>query len=87
MPAKLTTTINKIQSVPNQINSVIINEFYQYMKDSDSSVHQQNNNFKVVIAFANFVGTGITFYEIEKKEQILEFLNTKIKDPNHNPEK
>jgi hypothetical protein len=27
MPAKLTTTINKIQSVPNQTNLVIINEF------------------------------------------------------------
>jgi integrase/recombinase XerD len=87
MPAKLTTTINKIQSVPNQTNSVIIDEFYQYMKDSDSSVHHQNNNLKVIIAFANFLGPGIKFYEIKKKEQILAFLNTKIKDPNHDPEK
>jgi len=73
MPAKLTTTINKIQYVPNQTNSVIINEFYQYMKDSDSSVHHKNNNLKVVITFANFLGPGITFYEIKKKEQILNF--------------
>jgi hypothetical protein len=51
MPAKLTTTINKIQSVPNQTNLVIINEFYQYMKDSDSSLHHKKNNLKVVIAF------------------------------------
>jgi integrase/recombinase XerD len=87
MPAKLTTTINKIQSIPNQTNSVIIDEFYQYMKDSDSSVHHQNNNLKVIIAFANFLGPGIKFYEIKKKEQILAFLNTKIKDPNHDPEK
>jgi hypothetical protein len=67
MPAKLTTTINKIQSLPNQTNSVIINEFYHYMKDSDSSVHHQNNNLKVVIAFATFLGPVITFYEIKKK--------------------
>jgi integrase/recombinase XerD len=87
MPAKLTTTINKIQSIPNQTNSVIITEFYQYMKDSDSSVHHQNNNLKVVIAFANFLGPSITFYEIKKKQQILAFLNTKIKDLNHDPEK
>jgi integrase/recombinase XerD len=87
MPAKLTTTINKIQYVPNQTNSVTINEFYQYMKDSNSSVHHQNNNLKVVIAFANFLGPDIPFYEIKKKEQILEFLNTKIKDPTHDPEK
>ena len=84
---QLTTTINKIQSVPNQTNSVIINEFNQYMKDNDSSVHHQNNNLKVVIAFANFLGPSITFYEIKKKQQILAFLNTKIKDLNHDPEK
>jgi hypothetical protein len=77
MPAKLITTINKIKSVPNQTNSAIINEFYQYMKDSDSSVDHQNNNLKVVIAFANFLGPDIPFYEIKKKEQILEFLNTR----------
>lgn len=55
MLAKITTTINKIQYVPNQTNSVIINEFYRYMKDSDSSLHHKNNNLKVVIAFANFL--------------------------------
>ena len=49
MPAKLTTTINKIQYVPNQTNSVIINEFYQYMKDSDSSVHHKNNILKLLL--------------------------------------
>ena len=35
MPLKLTTTINKIQSVPNHTNAVIINEFYAYMKSMD----------------------------------------------------
>ena len=87
MPAKLTTTINKIQTVPNQINSVIIHEFYQHMNNADSSIHHKNNNLKVVIAFANFLGSNITFHEIKKKEQILEFLNTKIKDPELDPER
>ena len=50
------------------------------MKNNDQSIHHQNNNIKVIIAFANFLGTGITFYEIKKKEQILAFMNTKIKD-------
>ena len=87
MPAKLTTTINKIQTVPNQTNSVIIHDFYQYMDNTDSSVHHKNNNLKVVIAFANFLGSNVTFHEIKKKEQILEFLNTKIKDPELDPER
>jgi hypothetical protein len=50
MPAKLTTTVNKIQLVPNQTNSIIIREFYEYMENADSSVHHKNNNLKVVIA-------------------------------------
>jgi hypothetical protein len=87
MPAKLTATINKIQTVPNQTNSAIIHDFYQYMDNTDSSVHHKNNNLKVVIAFANFLGSNVTFHEIKKKEQILEFLNTKIKDPELDPER
>ena len=87
MPAKLMTTINKIQTVPNQTNSAIIHEFYQYMNNTDSSVHHKNNNLKVVIAFANFLGSNTTFHDIKKKEQILEFLNTKIKDPERDPER
>jgi integrase/recombinase XerD len=87
MPAKLTTTINKIHFVPNQTNSIIIREFYQYMDGTDSSVHHKNNNLKVVIAFASFLGPNISFYEIKKKEQVLAFLNTKVKDPDQDPEK
>jgi hypothetical protein len=64
MPAKLTTTINKISSVPNPINSVIIREFSEYMKDNGSSEHQ-NNNLKTVIAFANFLGSHI--YDILRR--------------------
>jgi integrase/recombinase XerD len=87
MPAKLITTINKIQTVPNQTNSAIIHEFYQYMDSTDSSIHHKNNNLKVIIAFANFLGSNVTFHEIRKKEQILAFLNTKVKDSDSDPEK
>jgi integrase/recombinase XerD len=62
MPAKLTTTISKIQTVPNPTNAEIIGEFYHYMRDSDTSENHQNNCLKVVIALANFFGTDITFY-------------------------
>ena len=47
------------------------------MRSNGSSEHHQNNNLKVVIAFGNFIGKDISFYGINKKEQILEFLNTK----------
>ena len=87
MPAKLTTTINNIQTVPNLINSTIIHEFYQYMTSTDSSLHHKNNNLKVIIAFANFLGSDVTFHEVKKKEQFLAFLNTKVKDSDSDPEK
>jgi hypothetical protein len=80
MPAKLTTTINKIHTVSNPTNAEIINQFYHYMKSSDVSVNHQNNCLKVVIALANFLGTDITFYDIKNKEQITSFLDTKLKN-------
>ena len=65
--AKLTTTINKIKTVPNRTNAGIIGQFYNYMKSNDVSENHQNNCLKVVIALANFLGTGTTFYDIRKR--------------------
>ena len=59
----------------------------KYKKDNGPSRHHQNNNLKVVLAFGNFIGKDISFYDINKKEQILEFLNTKIKNINDDPDK
>jgi integrase/recombinase XerD len=87
LPLKLTTTVNKIKSVPNHINSTIISDFYQYMKSNGCSEHHQNNSLKVAIAFAKFLGTNITFYDINKKEQIIAFLDTKIKTSDQDPDK
>jgi hypothetical protein len=70
MPAKLTTTINKIHTVPNLTNAEIIDQFNLCMKGSDISENHQNNCLKVVIALANLLGTGITFYDIKNREQI-----------------
>ena len=87
MVAKLSTTINKIQSLPNSANSKIINEFLIYMKDNGSSERHQNNNLTVIIEFATFLGSNTTFNDINKKEQILSFLDIKIKDSAKDPEK
>jgi hypothetical protein len=80
MPAKLITTINKIQTVPNPTNAEKIDQFYEYMKGSDVSENHQNNCLKVVIALANFLGTDITFYDIKNKEQIIAFFRYKSKE-------
>jgi hypothetical protein len=87
MVAKLSTTINKIQSLPNSSNRKIINEFLIYMKGNGSSERHQNNNLNVIIEFSNFFDSDTTFYDINRKEQILSFLDTKIKDSEKDPEK
>jgi hypothetical protein len=87
MPAKLSTTISKIKTVPNPTNAEIIDQFYHYMKGSDISENHQNNCLKVAIAFANFLGTDNTFYYIKSKEQITAFLDTKVKSREEDPDK
>jgi len=87
MVAKLSTTINKIQNLSNSPNSKTLNEFLFYMKNNGSSERHQNNNLIVMIEFANYFDSNTTFYDINKKEQIILFLDTKIKDSSIDPEK
>lgn len=60
----------------------------QYLLDSyaiaicqtAASEKNQNNNLKAIIAFANFIGPDVSFYDIQSREQIICYLNTKIRD-------
>ena len=42
---------------------------------------------KVVLALANFLGTDINFYDIKKREQIIAFLDTEVKNCEEDPDK
>jgi hypothetical protein len=57
------------------------------MKNNGSSERHQNNNLNVMIEFSKYIDLNTTFYDINKKEQILSFLDTKIKDSAKDPEK
>ena len=87
MPTKLTTTISKIACIPNSVNSELVNNFYEYMKSNGASERHQNNNLKAVIAYAKFLGPDFSFYDVQKKEQIIAFLDTKIKNAEIDPDK
>ena len=87
MPTKLTTTISKIASLPNSVNSELIDDFCKHMKSNGASERHQNNNLKVMIAYAKFLGTDVIFYDVQKKEQIIAFLDTKTKDTEVDPDK
>ena len=87
MPAKLSTTVNKIDLVPNKKNSELIHKFHEYMKSNGASERHQNNNLKTVCNFANYLGQNANFEEVNSTNQILSFLNTKIKSQDEDPDK
>ncbi len=73
--------------MPNKVNTDLIKEFYQYMVSNGSSERHQNNSIKAVTAYARFQDPGIDFWQINRKEHLLAFLNTKIKSAEDDPDK
>ena len=76
MPVRLSTTVSKIASLPNATNAALISEFYQFMKNNGASESHTNNSLKTNMAFAKFLGSDVTFYDVKRKEQITKFLDT-----------
>jgi len=68
MVAKLSTTIKKIQNLPNSSNGITLNEFLFYMKNNGLSERHQNNNLIVMIEFSNYFGSNPSFYDIRKNK-------------------
>jgi integrase/recombinase XerD len=87
MPATLTNTISKIQLVPNSTNASLITDFHKYMVSNGASQRHQNNTLKRVIAFAKYLGPNCTFYDLHRPEQIIAFLDTKIKSESEDPDR
>ncbi len=88
MPAKLSTTIQNIEiKVTNQTNRQIIKDFYEYLQNVDTSENYQNGLLKVLIRYAEHIGENTTFYQIQEKEQILDFLDSKRKTDKDDPDK
>lgn len=91
MPSKLTTIIARISSsIPNKTNAEVVRAYLEYMRQNGSSTtseRHQNNQLKTAIAFGIFLGPDRLFSEIKRKEEILAFLDTKIKPESVDPEK
>ena len=74
MPTTLSTTVRHIYDKgPNPVNSQLISEFHQFMKDNGTSQRHQNNNIKAIIAFAEFLGANKTFYQVRSKDNMTEY--------------
>jgi hypothetical protein len=57
------------------------------MRSSGTSDKYQNNNLKTIIAFGSFLEPSISFQSIVKRDEIIAFLDTKIKDYQADPDK
>jgi len=80
LPAKLSTTVGNIDTkVKNQVNRELIKEFYIYLKNLDTSENYQNGLLKVIIRYAEYLSPDLTFYQIQDKEQIIKYLDSKRK--------
>ena len=67
-------------------NVEIIRKFYQFMKNSGAGDKHINNNLKIVLSFASFNGQDFSFKDIGK-QQIIRFLDSKIKSIEQDPDK
>ncbi|HJU59141.1 MAG TPA: hypothetical protein VJ583_05285, partial [Nitrososphaeraceae archaeon] len=57
------------------------------MKRAGTSDRYQNNNLKAIIAYSKFLEPSISLYQIKNKNQIISFLDTKIKNSQEDPDK
>jgi integrase/recombinase XerD len=87
MPVRLSTKVSKISSLPKFTNAALMSEFYQYMKNNGASESHTNNTVKNNMAFAKFLGPNFSFYDVKRKEQIIAFLDTKIKPLEEDPDR
>jgi hypothetical protein len=85
LPAKLATTVERIKKLSNSSNSRLILDFHEFMKENGASERHQNNNLKAVLSLAQFMSSK-SLGEISNRDDILTFLQTKIKDKEVDPD-
>ena len=80
MPIKLETVLAKVDNcIPNKVNSALVREFYQFLKSKDTAENYQKGMVKAMVHFAEYLGPDTEFYDIKRAQQIIAFLDTKIK--------
>jgi integrase/recombinase XerD len=78
MPIRLDTVLRKVEQMPNRVNSDLLKDFHQHMKDNGTSQNYQKGNLKAMIHCAEHIGAVTSFYDVDNK-QVASFLDTKIK--------
>ena len=66
MTEKLETGLDKVSTIPNRMNSSLIQEFNQFIADNRKSYSYKKNNLKALILFSRKLAPTVTFYDIQK---------------------
>jgi len=56
------------------------------MKANGTSEHYQNQNLKAMIVFATFLGSNTNLFDIKNKQQVIAFLDTRIRNTDVDPD-
>jgi integrase len=84
MPTKLKDTLEKVRKLDNRSNSDLLIEFYEYLRASRTSERYQSDILKVLVKFSEFINDNLM--NVQKKEQVFAFLNTKIRNKEEDPD-
>ena len=77
MPTKLKNTLKRVRKINNKSNSELLIEFYEYLRDIRTLERYQSDILKVLVKFSEFIDDNLI--DVQKKQQLIAFLNTKIK--------
>ena len=84
MPTKLKDTLEKVRKLDNRSNSELLIEFYEYLRAVRTSERYQSDILKILVKFSEFVDDNLI--DVQKKEQVIAFLNTKVKNKEEDPD-
>jgi integrase/recombinase XerD len=86
---RLRLTLARVDKLSNKVNAELISEFYQFLKTHDTSETWQDNNVKALVHFAETIAKDdprLTFQQINTKECILQFVDSKRKPVDVDPD-
>src|SRR5580765_5347526 len=87
MPATLSTVIKNITNkIPNPKNSSIVQDYYEFMKESGNSERYIKDCLKCMISFSVYLDSN-DISLVKNKETILNYQKSKERDVQTDPDK
>lgn len=74
------------KEIANLDNAALIKEYHQCMKDSGNSQNYRKNNLKVIFSFTKSVCTNTALREVNDRQQVLVFFDSKIRSNEDDPD-